>query len=294
VVAELSLVGRSIAAVTAGWQEREDEDEELDRCCGGSLHNLRLYSRLLDVFTDDPELAMAWRKHQRTMIEVQDLYRLRLGHAIEAIRDLQRRRSSADSRMVEPELDGAFASVRALDAEHLERLQLMRHDFDSVWLAATRPALARARKRVAEELEGVAAVVVAGGHVAVLLNRMRLLGVAEGLVTRPVIAWSAGAMVLGRRVVLFHDHPPQGAGNAEVLENGLDLYRGLVPFPDTRRRLASDQVDRVELLARRFAPDLCMTLDGGARAERTAEGWNPLAGARIMGSDGQMSGEVAE
>jgi peptidase E len=99
--------------------------------------------------------------------------------------------------------------------------------------------------------------------VAVLLNRLRLFGLGAVLRGRPVAAWSAGAMVLAERVVLFHDHPPQGAGNAELFEEGLALVPGVVLLPHAAARLATTDPGRIALLARRFAPATCCTLDDG-------------------------------
>ncbi len=68
-------------------------------------------------------------------------------------------------------------------------------------------------------------MLIAGGHVAVLLNRMRLFRLGEELAKKPLIAWSAGAMALSERIVLFHHHAPQGRRDAELLDAGL----GIVP-----------------------------------------------------------------
>jgi cyanophycinase-like exopeptidase len=106
-------------------------------------------------------------------------------------------------------------------------------------------------------------IFIAGGHVAVLLNRLRLFGIERLLRTRPVVAWSAGAMAISERVLLFHDHPPQGAGNAEIFEAGLGLVRGAVFLPHASSRLALDDSTRVALLARRLSPSACLTLDDG-------------------------------
>ena len=70
-------------------------------------------------------------------------------------------------------------------------------------------------------------------------------------------------MALAERVVLFHDHPPQGAGNAELFEAGLGFVRDAVFLPHAATRLASRDPQRVALLARRMAPALCYTLDDG-------------------------------
>jgi hypothetical protein len=77
------------------------------------------------------------------------------------------------------------------------------------------------------------------------------------------VAWSAGAMVLTERVVLFHDDPPHGEPAAELLDAGLGLVRDIVALPDARRRLAMSDPDRLAALSRRFAPATCVTLDPG-------------------------------
>jgi hypothetical protein len=117
-----------------------------------------------------------------------------------------------------------------------------------------------------ERLVGAAGLVcIAGGHVAVLLNRLRLYGLGQALRAKALAAWSAGAMALAERVVLFHDHPPQGAGNAEVFDAGLGLVRDAVLLPHAATRLATRDTSRLVLLARRMAPADCYTLDDGSR-----------------------------
>ena len=71
-------------------------------------------------------------------------------------------------------------------------------------------------------------------------------------------------MCLTDRVVLFHDHPPQGAGNAEIFEAGLGLLPRTVLLPHAATRLALEDTTRVTLLARRLAPAACYTLDDGS------------------------------
>jgi hypothetical protein len=72
-------------------------------------------------------------------------------------------------------------------------------------------------------------------------------------------------MALAERVVLFHDHPPQGAGSAELFEAGLGLVPGALFLPHAATRLALTDRHRVALLARRFAPASAYTLDDGDR-----------------------------
>src|SRR5439155_21326348 len=110
---------------------------------------------------------------------------------------------------------------------------------------------------------------------------------------RPLFAWSAGAMAIAERVILFHDTPPHGPGNAEVLDAGLALAPGVVPLPHAHRRLRLDDPARISLMARRFAPASCVALDDGAALVRRERHWAPGPGARLLAEDGTLVGERA-
>jgi hypothetical protein len=285
-VDELGVDG-PVAAVTAGWQDREGEDRELADHLGGRLVNLELYRRCEEVFTEDPELFEAHRRRQDRLKALQRLYRLRLDHALAAVRALVRR-EGFEPDLLEPEIDDAVATVQALDQRHLAKVRSIDRRFEQRWRPTERPAVARQRREVAERLGDCAALAVAGGHVAVLLNRMRLFGVAELARALPVVAWSAGAMTLAERIVLFHDSPPQGAGNAEMLEHGLGRLTGVLPLPHAARRLRLDDPLRVSIFARRLAPAVPVTLDGGAKLVLAGSRLVAAAGVRRLCPDGRL------
>ena len=250
-----------VAAITAGWQEREGELEAFEGHLGQPVRDLRLYQRAEAIFAQEPALHAAHRARQNELRHMQDLYRLRLDHAKAAARELQQAQDgSAAARQA---LRSAIAALRRLDAGHLRDLRAVHARFDQQWSVEQQPLLARQREEIERIIAQAGVVCVAGGHVAVLLNRLRLFGLARALRARPVVAWSAGAMALSERVVLFHDHPPQGAGNAEVFEAGLGLLGGAVLLPHAKARLALQDRARVALLAARFAPAHCCTLDDG-------------------------------
>ncbi len=286
VIADLALDG-PLAVVTAGWQEREPEDEELNLHLGGRGVNLALYQRALTVHRDDGELAEALHRRQRKLKDLQEMYRLRLSHALDVVRELHHRTAVSTDIMVWTS-ERAMSAVRELDQEHLAKQAEMHDRFTELWQPHERPAVVRHRAELADILAHCRGVFIAGGHVAILVNRLRLFGLAELMAGKTVVAWSAGAMSLGRKVVLFHDRPPQGRGYAEVLEPGLGLTAGLIPFPHARHRLTLNEPDRVTRLARRFEPDLCVAMDEGARIDWTPDsGWQPRAGIVHLGADGQ-------
>ena len=118
-------------------------------------------------------------------------------------------------------------------------------------------------------LDSAAALIVAGGHVGVLAEVLHLFNVAAALQSTagrsPVIAWSAGAMALADRIVLFGDRSAHGPGHPEVYGSGLSVVRDVVLLPHAKARLLLDDAPRMAVFARRFAPARCVS----------AGGWHP-------------------
>jgi hypothetical protein len=284
VAASLRLDG-PVATVTAGWQEREPEDGELSRLLGSRDVNLGLYRRWLDVQERDPEFAAGERRLQGVLEELQDIYLLRLDYALQAVYAVQRR--SGGDRLRASVLAEAVSAVRDLDAAHLRRISDVRGDFYQRLPPHDRPVIAEHRAAVAGLLGDAAALVVAGGHVGVLADALHLFNVAASLHS-PVIAWSAGAMALTERIVLFHDRAPQGPGHPEVYGSGLSVLRNVVPLPHARARLLLDDAPRMAVFARRFAPARCVLLEHGTRIDTDGDGACP-PGTRVLAEDGRVT-----
>jgi hypothetical protein len=274
------------ATVTAGWQEREPDDAELGSLLSGHAVNLSLYARWLDVQERDPEYAAASRALADVLAELAEEYQLRLDYALQAVSALQRRASGSA-------LAEAVAAVRSLDAWQLSRVHEVRGEFFDRLRPHDRPVIAAHRSAVAGLLSSTAALVVAGGHVGVLAEVLHLFNVAASL-RAPVIAWSAGAMALTDRIVLFGDRSAHGPGYPEVYGIGLSVIRDVVLLPHAKARLLLDDAPRMAVFAQRFAPALCVLLEAGNRVELSDGGGLP-AGARVLGEDGHVTalGEAA-
>jgi hypothetical protein len=275
---------RPLAAVTAGWEEREAEDQELREHVQRPVVNLEIWRRVERIFEQDRDLLLAMRDRHDRLRTVQELYRLRLGGLMDAVRELIRR--VGDEALLEPEREDAMAMVRDLDAQHVRRVAAIHAEFEARWLPHERPAVLREKRELQRILAAVGCLLVAGGHVSVLLHRLRLFDLFGLHGDRPVIAWSAGAMVLSERIVLFHDDPPQGSAYAEVMEAGFGLVRDVVALPHARHRLLVDDPLRVQLMARRFAPAACVLLDRGSRLDWRRTRWQALAGTRRLTAAG--------
>ena len=275
-----------VAAITAGWQEREAEDQELQAALGNRAVNLMLHARSDAVGRDDPDLFAAHRAKQDRLRQLQALYRGRLAHALDAARELQKTEGPRD--LVGPEIAAAIAAIQLVDRQHLARIQAIEDEYEATMRPYERPVVQAHREELADIISRCCAVAIAGGHVVSLLTRLRLFDVGPLIATRPILAWSAGAMCLTDRVVLFHDSPPQGQGNAEILEAGLGLFPGLVVFPHARRRLRLHDANRVALLAGRFAPALCVALDERSKVAYDGACYAAAAGTTVLGADGVL------
>jgi hypothetical protein len=275
-----------LATVTAGWQEREPDDVELDRLLGGRSVNLGLYRRWLDVQERDREFATAELEHRAVLDELRLLYLVQLDAALATMYALAGR-SGDRPKAIEAARTDAESVVRLIDQRHLSRVRDATEEFGEAYRLAERPVIVEHRTAVRRTLEQTAALVVAGGHVGFLLRTLQLFQVAPFL-PPSVIAWSAGAMALSERVVLFHDSAPQGSNAAEIYDDGLALVHGAVLFPDARRRLRVDDPMRMAVLARRFAPARCAVLDTGVRLDLTPDGVLPES-ARVIGADGRIA-----
>jgi len=295
-VRSLGLAG-PFATVTAGWQEREPDDGELRQLLGGQAVNVELYRRWLDVQERDPEFAAAERALQGVLAELADLYLLRLDYALQAVYALQHRadsdqlRGTFTERVATPVAD-AVAAVRSLDEAHLTQVNEVRGEFFDRLRPHDRPVIAEHRAAVAELLGSAAALVVAGGHVGVLAEVLHLFNVATVL-RSPVIAWSAGAMALTDRIVLFHDRSPHGPGHPEVYGSGLGITRDVVLLPHARARLLLDDTARMAVFARRFGPARCVLLEAGTRLELSDAGGGLPPGTRVLAEDGHVTSLAA-
>jgi hypothetical protein len=278
-----------IATVTAGWQEREAEDADLDGhliSLGNTTVNLRLHERSEVVFREDPELHAAYRARQDRYHQLQDFYRIRLDFALEAARVISRR--AAPEELLREEQQSSIEAVRVLDRHHLAQCQTVRAEFETRWRPAEREAVRRHRQELAALLADCGALCIAGGHVASLLNRLQLFGVAELWgEERPVLAWAGGAMVISEQVVLFHDNPPHGWGVPQLLDVGLGLVKGVVPLPNPEMRLRLGDAEWMALYARRFAPALCLVLPGRARITYEDGAWSDAHGVVRLGLEGE-------
>ena len=274
------------AMITAGWREREPDDGELRDHLGVETYNLELYRRADDVMRRDPALREAHRQRQARLQRRQDFYRIRLEHQLKAAEVIATR--AASDRLHEEAQSSSVEAVQQLDTWHLSKCRRDLEQFESEWLPLEREAVAEQREELKEIIGKCHAVAIAGGHVAALLNRLELFGMRELLAGKPIVAWSAGAMAITERVVLYHDFSPQGYRASEVLAWGLGALPRVVALPQPESRLNRDDESRIRVMAQRFAPAHCIGLPARSSAIFRHSTIQNEAGVWSLDSDGSV------
>jgi hypothetical protein len=281
------LPGGPVAVVSAGWQEAEGDIDDVQQLLRQPLVDLRLYQRADEIFATQLPLHDIYRSRQDQLKELQRLYRLRLRQLMIAARLTFR--AEGDPEMISAEQKHALSQLQALDRHHLNRVQQISRSFDQQLDALAPDQLAAQSEQVAKTVSDCETILITGGNVLVLLNRMRLFGVDRLLADKHVVAWSAGAMVLSDLVVLFHDRTPLGRRDPEILGEGAGVLPGYVLLPDAKRRLSKHDTVRTSLLSRRFSPAACVTLNSGAMMQFIGNDLLAAGEASRLTRDGRFS-----
>ena len=288
VAAELQALGIDgpVALVTAGWEEAERNDAELDRAIGGGTRNLGLYGRRLDIMDADPEYAAADRALRAAVADMREVYLVQLRYALRGV-DAVRQHAAKARRLAGGELEEAVETVRNLDERYAARLLEAHDEFYDAVPPHEREVIAGHRAEVAGIVADCAAVAVAGGHVGVLTESLHLSNLGAVLGERPMVAWSSGAMAVAERVMVVDDHDLADRPD-EILDAGIGVVHGVVPIVAARQRLRVDGRNRLAVLARRVAPRLCVLLDEGDRLPCDSDGIPDFQLARVVAPDGTV------
>lgn len=284
VVRSLDVDG-PIGMITAGWEEREGQDGELAAHFEGEGVNLRLYGRAVELLDADSALRAKILEHRGRQAELRAFYGIRLREAEGAVSAVRHR---SDLYGIGESADrAAMQALRDVDDWYAYEIARIVEETASSPTALESTGLAEHRQAITEAIEDCAALVIAGGHVGILMEVLRLFDVRlpERL---PVVAWSAGAMALCDPVILFHDFMPHGMTTPEVHDRGLARLPGVIALPHARRRLRVEDHPRMAQLAQRFPAHRLLPLDDGTivRFGPPTPRAQPPAGTRVLGPDG--------
>jgi len=173
-------------------------------------------------------------------------------------------------------LQRAVAGLREADARHAALLRdLWQHfqiaaglEFDPLWQEH--------RTRLANDILSASAILLPGGSPSRLLlgfRFYRLEGVLAEALRRGTsfFGTSAGAMVLGRRIVIFNDRA-QPRQEFQLLDNGVRLVEGLQVFPHVTDRVQTEDTANLAYLSARFDNRRCVGLNQGSVLALAPEG----------------------
>lgn len=285
-LARSGIADGPIAVISAAWQEAEGDIDDVRHLVKSPLTDLGIYHRANELFGADKPLHDAYRSRQESLKEQQRLYRMRLRQLMIAARATLS--AEGEAGVVAAERRHAISQLRALDRHHLRQVGKIHGRFESAVNNTTHTHLADVIAKLEEQLSRFETVLITGGNVVVLMNRLRLFGLHTLLREKNIIAWSAGAMVLCDRIVLFHDKLPQGRRDAEILSQGMGLLPRLVLLPNPSDRLRTRDLLRVSLFDRRFSPAICTTLDSGAFLLFEGDNLRKSAAAKRMTRNGKF------
>ncbi|MEM7082674.1 MAG: Type 1 glutamine amidotransferase-like domain-containing protein [Pseudomonadota bacterium] len=282
-----NLGADDVAVISAAWQEAEgdiDDVRALTRC---PLFDLQIYRRAEALFLSDDALREAHSIRQRRLKQQQSLYRLRLKQLTLAAREILTANGDADA--IAEERRHAISQLRALDRHHVRQMDKIHAEFNEQFNVDSYAELRRYVDAIREDLARCSGVLITGGNVMVLLNRLQLFGMGSLLHDKPLIAWSAGAMVLTERIVLYHDRMPQGRREPEIISRGLGVLPEIVLLPDARNRLDTGRAAHIGLFSRRFSPAVCLTLDSGSLIQVEDGRYTDSIAVNTFSRDGNLS-----
>lgn len=260
VLDELGIRG-PLALISAGWRHDEARDEAMREAVDRPIHNLRLYAAFRKLERDSRELVAGYTRKQEELRHIKEHYRQAIVPAMRACQALYHGRRDPSC----PWFQRAVQNLQDIDDIFLAEVDRLHQRFEVAAAPKDHPLVRGLTDEMRRLIDQSEAVLLAGGHVGVLRNRLAFFGVGDWLDGKRVIAWSAGAMALTERVLLYHDHTNWGVGIAELLDRGLGLVPGVVFLPHAQSRLDLEDEENVAILARRLRPRRAIGLHNGAR-----------------------------
>lgn len=265
-----------LAVISAGWRYEECELQELQRTLGRKIRHIPLYEWFDALGSVEPELSGLHRMRQRRILDYKKVYQINLDATMESWIAIQRLHRSNPNTFAKDERE-ACKQVQAVDRQCLKRLGEIKKDFSAILKPWTHESAMPLYDQIITTLQRCSGLIITGGHVAILRNRLAFFGLEELLTNfildgNHIFTWSAGAMCLTDQIVLFHDAPPWGKGRTEILDTGMGLLPRTVFLPNATKRLNLQDPYRIERFARRFSPNLSICLESGSHLIFTDQG----------------------
>jgi hypothetical protein len=281
VLAEWQIRG-PVGLVSAGWEEDEEDDQWVRDALDVPVVNSHLYGLADRLFQDDPEVLRLLRERQDRLRDLREINAWQTENLFALARELWQR-IEENAAAVGP-FHQTMAHLREVDRTYLRSVSTVIKEYDQRIAPQVRPSLQAYRSAVLQRLDGCQALLIAGGHVGVLLNRLNLCRLLRH-VSLPIIAWSGGAMALGERVFFYDHFIPHAKKEVELSRQGLRMYVGLQVFPRAEERLNLQDHNELALLARRIeAP--CLLLESNSEIRWNSDGTLQTVNVRVADANG--------
>ena len=278
----LSGLQGPVALISAGWRYDEERDEPLRDAIGRSVINLRLYAAFRDIERDAPELVTAHARKQAALKAVKTVYRDAIVSGLAGVQKLWADRRDPSC----PWFQQAIRHLQEVDSLFLAQAGRLHEEFAATERPFQHPLVRSICDGIENALANCSAVLVAGGHVGVLRNRMAFFGLDQSLQGKRIFAWSGGAMVLAERILLYHDYTTHGVGLAEYLDRGFGFIPGVVFLPHAEQRLDLKSKDNIAILASRLAPMRAIGLQNGGGIDPAGRVFGREGAVTELGVDG--------
>jgi peptidase E len=285
-VLEERLPDGPLCVISSGWRHDEEDLEALQADLKRDLLPIPLYRWFDSLGSKEPELAKQHADRQRMIRRFKKMYRMHLHTLLDLWTRTQDFKDESTAAFFGSEEKFACQSVQSIDRHALERLDGLRNLFPELSTPWTHPSALPYFQEIRERLDRSSGLLITGGHVAILRNRMFFFGLQKLLADfiakgKPIFSWSAGAMALAEKIVLFYDDPPEGEGHAELLDSGLGFLPAIF-LPHAAERLDLGDRERISRFSRRFAPDTCIALESGALLSYDGKSFQDLGPAKSV------------
>ncbi len=282
-VLERCNISGPVGLVSAGWEEDEDDDQWVRDAVDVPVINSQLYGLADQLFQQDPQVIELLRERQDRLRELREINELQTEHLCTVARELWRRLASHAGALVP--LQQTFEQLRTVDDSYLEAITTIIVEYDQRIAPKERPSVLEYRHKVLERLQDCQALLIAGGHVGVLLNRLNLCRLFQHI-QLPIIAWSGGAMALGERVYFYDQFLPHTKREVELSRRGMCLFSGAQLFPRASQRLQLHDSLELGILSRRMKSP-CLLLDEHSEMAWSENGELHAANVRYINELGE-------
>jgi hypothetical protein len=284
------------------------------------IENLSLYHELTGVLQAAPDLALRWAELREVASTARSFYREHNTHLIALLRKVLARAQQLDpslhlAQLLRPQWRGTVSDGRQLLRETLSKelqqlLQNLQENDDRFVALLDRvearvfddtgilyhPLWREARARLEAHILSAGAMLFFGGQLEVLLEGLRFFRLREPIIEASrrgasFIAMSAGAMVLGERIIVYDDFAPERR-DFQLFDRGLGLVQKFQLFPHCMDRIQTDDPSNLAYLARRFRYHSCVGLNERSFLQMELSPWRALSwgkgdGVYVFNEEGQ-------